>query len=219
MNWPITAFGDRMLSVTPEQPDPARLAAWLRSLQDAPLPGQTDVVTGMRSLVLHYEPLLITLAALQGQLEARLATVAPGAAGAAAILEIPVWYGGRHGPDLAALAERAGLSEADVIARHSAATYTVDLLGFLPGFAYLGGLDPALHCPRRATPRPRVPAGSVAIGGDRTAVYPFASPGGWQLIGRTPLTLFDANREPPTRLAAGMQVRFRPQTGEAPFDA
>lgn len=218
MSWQIAAFGDRMLSVTSEQPEPARLAAWLRALQGAPLPGQTDVVTGMRSLVLHYDPLAITPTALQALLEARLATTLTVVNADAAIVEIPVWYGGRHGPDLAALAERAGLSEAEIIARHSAATYTVDLLGFLPGFAYLDGLDPALHAPRRATPRPRVPAGSVAIGADRTAVYPCASPGGWQLIGRTPVRLFDAERDPPALLAAGQRVRFRPQTGEAPFD-
>lgn len=217
-NWQIAAFGDRMLSVMPDQPDPGRLAAWLHALQASPLPGQTDVVSGIRSLVLHYEPLAVDPTTLQQQLDARLASITPLVEAAAPVVEIPVWYGGIHGPDLADLAARAGLTEAEVIARHSAAIYTVDLLGFLPGFAYLGGLDPALHCPRRATPRPRVPAGSVAIGGDRTAVYPFASPGGWQLIGRTALTLFDADREPPAVLAAGQRVRFLPQRGEAPFD-
>ena len=124
-------------------------------------------------------------------------------------IEIPVCYGGGDGPDLADVAQRAGLSESDVIARHTGGDYTVAMLGFAPGFAYLLGLDPALHTPRRATPRTRVPAGSVAIGGAQTAVYPHALPGGWNLIGRTPFALFDLARMPANLVAPGDRVRFR----------
>ena len=123
------------------------------------------------------------------------------------VTEIPVSY---DGPDLAEVARLAGLTVADVIARHSAAEYTVGWLGFSPGFGYLTGLDPALHLPRLAAPRIRVPAGSVAIAGPFAAVYPSASPGGWRLLGRSPARLWDPAREPPALLAPGMRVRFRP---------
>ena len=133
------------------------------------------------------------------------------------VVDIPVCYGGAHGADLAELAQRAGLSEHEVIARHAAADYRVAMLGFAPGFPYLLGLDPALATPRRATPRTRVPPGAVAIGGAQTAVYPRELPGGWNLIGRTPLVLFDLERSPPALLAPGDVVRFRAIT-PAEFD-
>ena len=126
-----------------------------------------------------------------------------------AMVEIPVCYGGEFGEDLDAIAARADISIDEVIARHTQAEYTVAMLGFAPGFPYLLGLDPALHVPRRANPRTRVPAGSVAIGGAQTGIYPRELPGGWNLIGRTPLALFDADREPPCLLAPGDRVRFR----------
>lgn len=121
---------------------------------------------------------------------------------------IPVLYGGAHGPDLGAVAKHTGLSEADVIARHAGGRYRVAMLGFAPGFSYLLGLDPRLAVPRRADPRARVPAGSVAIGGAQTGIYPESLPGGWQLIGCTPLTMFDMRAAPPSRLQPGDRVRF-----------
>lgn len=124
-------------------------------------------------------------------------------------VEIPVCYGGEAGPDLAGVAARTGLSEAEVITRHSAAAYRVAMLGFAPGFPYLLGLDPALAVPRRVDPRMRVPAGSVAIGGNQTGIYPQALPGGWQLIGRTPRVLFDLDASSPSLLRPGDRVRFR----------
>jgi KipI family sensor histidine kinase inhibitor len=123
-------------------------------------------------------------------------------------VEIPVRYGGEDGPDLARVAEHAGLRPADVVRRHAAGEYIVAMLGFAPGFPYLLGLDPQLATPRLATPRTRVPAGSVAIGGGQTGLYPRTSPGGWNLIGRTDLALFDPRREPPALLAPGDRVRF-----------
>jgi len=123
-------------------------------------------------------------------------------------VEVPVVYGGDHGPDLAAVATHAGMTIDDAIARHTAAHYTVAMLGFAPGFPYLLGLDAALAMPRIDTPRARVAAGSVGIGGAQTGIYPQAGPGGWRLVGRTPLRLFDAGRDPPSLLQAGDRVRF-----------
>ena len=122
------------------------------------------------------------------------------------MVTIPVCYGGDYGPDLAFVAQHAGLSEREVIRRHTAPKYRIYMLGFLPGFPYLGGLDPALFTPRLQNPRTAIPAGSVGIGGQQTGIYPVASPGGWQLIGRTPLKLFDPDR--PLRYAAGDRIRF-----------
>lgn len=124
------------------------------------------------------------------------------------LVEIPVDYGGVHGPDLDALALHAQMSREAVVQRHSGTEYIVAMLGFAPGFPYLLGLDPALAMPRLATPRERVPAGSVAIGGAQTGLYPQAGPGGWRLIGRTDAVLFDPQCEPPTALQPGDRVRF-----------
>lgn len=130
----------------------------------------------------------------------------------ARVVEIPVRYGGDDGPDLQALAQHARMSPDEVVHRHSGTEYIVAMLGFAPGFPYLLGLDPALAMPRLATPRERVPAGSVAIGGAQTGLYPQAGPGGWRLIGRTDTTLFDPQRTPPTALQPGDRVRFIPQS-------
>ncbi|MDR9838775.1 5-oxoprolinase subunit PxpB [Herbaspirillum huttiense] len=123
-------------------------------------------------------------------------------------VEIPVVYGGSAGPDLDNVARHTGLSTKEVIERHSSAEYVVYFLGFLPGFAYMGGLDASLATPRHTTPRVSIPAGSVGIGGEQTGIYPMASPGGWQLIGRTALQLFDPSQQPPTLLRPGDRVRF-----------
>jgi KipI family sensor histidine kinase inhibitor len=125
-------------------------------------------------------------------------------------IEVPVRYGGRDGPDLSALADTHGLRPADIVELHSGSAWTVLFLGFAPGFAYLGPLPPELATARRATPRERVPAGSVAIGGDQTAVYPFELPGGWQVIGRTDVAMWDLARTRPNLLAPGDRVRFVP---------
>ncbi|MDZ7279086.1 5-oxoprolinase subunit PxpB [Pantoea eucrina] len=126
-------------------------------------------------------------------------------------VEIPVVYGGTQGPDLQWVAEHAGLSVQQVVALHSSVDYVVYFIGFQPGFPYLGGLDERLHTPRRAEPRLSVPQGSVGIGGSQTGIYPLAAPGGWQLIGHTPLALFDPRQQPPTLLRPGDSVRFVPQ--------
>ncbi|EDV4501509.1 5-oxoprolinase subunit PxpB [Salmonella enterica] len=126
-------------------------------------------------------------------------------------VEIPVIYGGAGGPDLAAVARHSGLSEKQVVELHASVEYVVWFLGFQPGFPYLGNLPESLHMPRRAEPRLQVPAGSVGIGGAQTGIYPLSTPGGWQLIGLTPLKFFDPMREPPVLLRPGDSVRFVPQ--------
>lgn len=125
-------------------------------------------------------------------------------------MEIPVCYGGDFGPDLKHVADYHKLTVEEVIARHTASEYLVYMIGFMPGFPYMGGLDPELATPRLTSPRSLVPQGSVGIAGQQTGLYPLASPGGWQLIGRTPLRLFDVNNNPPTMLRSGDRVRFRP---------
>ncbi len=126
-------------------------------------------------------------------------------------IEIPVVYGGEDGPDLAEVARHAGLSEKQVVEKHSQVDYVVYFIGFQPGFPYLGGLAPELATPRRAEPRLSVPAGSVGIGGSQTGIYPLPTPGGWQIIGHTPLALFNPQKNPPGLLAPGDTVRFVPQ--------
>ena len=129
-------------------------------------------------------------------------------------IRIPVLYGEEAGPDLAFVAEHAGLTAEEVIRRHSSRDYLIYMMGFTPGFPYLGGLDPKLETPRLKTPRVAIPGGSVGIAGKQTGVYPIESPGGWQLIGRTPLKLFDPGRPEPFLLRAGLYLRFDPVTEE-----
>jgi len=131
------------------------------------------------------------------------------------LVEIPVAYGGDFGEDLDAAAAELDIAPAELIARHCTHMYTVAMIGFAPGFPYLSGLDPSLALPRLATPRTRVPAGSVAIGGAQTGIYPRESPGGWRLLGRTPLRLFDPRRASPSLLAPGDRVRFVMIDGDA----
>lgn len=189
----------------------ARIRALITQLDRARIPGLTDIVPGYTSVAVHYEPLVITHAAMRAAIAAAVEPPCDAVVlDAPRTIEIPVTYGGDDGPDLDALAALHAMSATEVVARHSAATYTVHMIGFVPGFPYLGGLDPRLATPRRATPRTLVPAGSVGIGGDQTGVYPIASPGGWHLIGRTPLALFDAARAEPALLRVGDRVRFVP---------
>jgi inhibitor of KinA len=146
---------------------------------------------------------------MQAALEAACADLAHAHLPPPRIVEIPVCYGGAFGPDLDDVAERHGLGSDDVVAIHTSGEYLVYMVGFMPGFAYLGGLDERIATPRRRSPRTAVPAGTVGIGGQQTGVYPLVSPGGWNLIGRTPLRIFDPARDEPTLLATGDRVRFR----------
>jgi KipI family sensor histidine kinase inhibitor len=162
------------------------------------------------SLLVDFDPLRAVAFELAEEIRRRLGAVSVTASAPARLIDVPVCYGGELGPDLEAVAEHCGLSAGGVIERHAAAEYLVAFLGFSPGFPYLSGLDPALATPRLAAPRTHVPGGSVAIGGAQAGIYPAASPGGWRIIGRTPLRLFDAHRDPPALLQMGDRVRFRP---------
>jgi KipI family sensor histidine kinase inhibitor len=187
-------------------PDGTEAAALAVAIRAATLPGVLDVVPGACTVLVSFEPGAQTAAGLAAEIAQVRAGRAAAAAGRTA--EIDVVY---DGPDLAAVAALCGLSVRQVIARHQAAAYRVGWLGFSPGFGYLTGLDPVLAAvPRRDSPRLSVPAGSVAIAGGLAAVYPAASPGGWQLLGRTAAPLWDPGADPPALLSPGMTVRFRP---------
>jgi len=185
-----------------------RLAA---AIGRAGLRGVRDIVPTYRSVAVYYDPLRIDFSRLSDllSLEAPVADREEvDRRERRSPVRIPVTYGGVHGPDLADVAAFAKMSEAEVIARHTGRVYRVFMMGFLPGFPYLGTVDPAIAAPRRPTPRLRVPAGSVGIAGAQTGVYPADSPGGWQLIGRTPLRLFDRSRANPFLLEPGDEVEF-----------
>ena len=209
----LIGFGERISSALN-----ARALAVTAALLGANLPGVRDIAPAYASVCVQYDPAIWTDPAKLHTPFARIAlrinelvdnaAFVPTSAMRTSI-EVPVCYGGEFGPDLDDLARYARLSVDEVIARHCAPDYRVAMLGFAPGFPYLLGLDPALHAPRRATPRVRVPAGSVAIGGAQTGIYPSELSGGWLLIGRTPLTLFDPAREAPALLAPGQRLRFR----------
>jgi KipI family sensor histidine kinase inhibitor len=207
----------------PERIDPAindAVHACAQQLRSGGLPPWLEaLVPGYASLALLLDldafggtgpPLAIARAWIEQRLQASPASPA---VAAPRIVEIPVRYGGSDGPDLEAVAQATGLAADEVVARHARVDYRVALIGFAPGFPYLLGLDPTLAVPRHSTPRTLVPAGSVAIGGAQTGIYPQAGPGGWQLIGRTRARLFDPSADPPTLLAAGDRLRFVPERG------
>lgn len=188
----------------------ARVRAFGLALEERGLPGIVEMVPTYRSLMVHYDPGVISCRALEEQLEALLGQMDRIALPPASVLEIPVLYGGEEGPDLEFVANHAGKTAEEVIQIHSAPEYLIYMLGFTPGFTYLGGMDPAINTPRLDTPRVKIPAGSVGIAGAQTGVYPIDSPGGWQLIGRTPVKMYAPEREHPILPEAGQYIRFRP---------
>lgn len=205
------AGAEALLLVLAEQPDgqlPQRIARLAERIRRELGPVLTDLVPGWTSLLLHYDLNRTDHQALVARLTPLLEQWLrePFLQQAGRLHELPVCY---LGEDLPEIAQRCRLSIDEVIALHAGGEYRVGAIGFAPGFAYLGELDPRLVLPRRATPRIAVPAGSLAIAERQTAIYPHASPGGWHLLGRCPWPLFDAAREPPCPLALGDRVRFR----------
>ncbi len=181
------------------------IRAAARRIRDMALPSVSDVVPAYTTLAIYFDSSGMAFEAMVELLAPIVRSGAVQPEESASLIEVPVYY---DGPDLAEVAGRTGLSVEEVIRRHSDRSYRAYATGFQPGFAYLGELDPALVLPRRAEPRLRVRAGSVAIAGAQTAVYPLESPGGWHLIGETPLRMFDADRTPPSLIHAGDTVRF-----------
>ena len=185
-------------------------------LQAAGIPGVIELAPAYATVGVFFDPARTGLDTLRTQIEEALQKMEPGRsrAGTGSTVEVPVCYENEFAPDLREVAWHAGLSVEEVVERHSSATYRVTCVGFTPGFPYLSGLPATLATPRRSSPRKEIPAGAVGIGGMQTGIYPRKSPGGWNIIGRTPLSLFEVKREPPALLRAGDRVRFRRITRE-----
>ena len=211
----IAPLGDSALTLELGHTIDAELSARVRALDDAlrerPFDGYRESVPTYRSLLVVYDPLRLSFAEVRQEL-LRRATAPASEPARCALHRIPTRYGGEEGPDLPDVAKARGLSEDAVVALHSGCEYTALMLGFMPGFAYLGLLPPTLETPRRPTPRARVPAGSVAIAARQTGIYPWSSPGGWSLLGRTSVRLFDPQADPPALILPGDRVRFDPVT-------
>jgi KipI family sensor histidine kinase inhibitor len=205
-------FGD---AITPELN--ARVVALDIALAAAELDGIVETAPSYRSLLICYEPLEISFGHLVAELRRLLARGGPALQGGTVTWHVPVAYDPPYGLDLAEVAQRLGLTEAQVIATHSGADYQVYMVGFAPGLPYLGPLPEALHISRRETPRPQVPAGAVMIGGIQANIVPMPVPSAWYVLGRTPLRLFDPARHDPFLIRAGDRLRFR-RIDAAEFD-
>ena len=188
----------------------ARIAATVQLMREQHIEGVVDMIPAFCTLLINYDPRVISYDEMKMRMEKILSVEIAAGARKKKVFEIPVCYGGEFGPDLPTIAEHAGLSEQEVIDIHTSTDYLIYMLGFLPGFTYLGGLDERIHTPRLANPRIRIPAGSVGIGGSQTGIYPMDSPGGWQLMGLTPVKTYDPEREVPILVEAGDYIRFVP---------
>ncbi|WP_066417744.1 5-oxoprolinase subunit PxpB [Bordetella ansorpii] len=214
--WRIQAQGDRCVLVRFGEALDVRTGqiclAAANLLRDAGLPGVIDIVPSFTAVAVHYRPSGDgpTFSQLSARIERALAAGIPLDASAGHEIEIPVCYGGEFGPDLPDVAARAGVSTDEVIALHSGPESMVFMLGFAPGHAYIGIHDERLAIPRRPTPRMSIPAGAVAVANRQTVIYPGNLPGGWSVIGATPLVLFDPTREPAALLGPGDRIRFVP---------
>lgn len=180
------------------------MAAWITAQR---LRGVREVLPTFRSLMVYYDPLVVSYGRLVRQLSRFSGEKVRETGGEREIVEVPCCY---DGPDLADMQALTGLSAEEIIAIHSGVDYRIYMMGFLPGFVYLGGLDLRIHAPRLQTPRTRIEPGSVGIGGSQTGIYPVASPGGWRILGRTPLKLYDPTRSQPILCRAGQFIRFVP---------
>jgi len=214
----FSALGDRAVLITLgdtiDEATHRHVRAVTARIDAAPPAGLVDRVPAFASVVVHYDPALVAAPgrspydAMVAGLQRLLAETRVDALPVPRTVDIPVCYGGTLGPDLEDVARQHGLSAQEVVDTHRAGDYLVYMVGFMPGFAYLGGLPSTIATPRRQTPRTAVPAGSVGIGGEQTGVYPLVSPGGWNLIGRTPRRIFDIGRSEPALLVTGDRVRF-----------
>lgn len=219
MDYPILPCGDCAVTIQVgseiSEETNRKVVAVLQTLAEAALTGIRELVPSYSAVCVHYDPAVLPFAMLENELKKLEIKELTSHNTSQEIVEIPVCYGGDLGPDLAFVAEHNGLTPQEVISIHSGNTYLVYMLGFLPGFAYMGGMDDRIATPRLTSPRAKIPAGSVGIAGGQTGIYPLASPGGWQLIGRTPVKMFSMEGETGSfALSAGDRVRFVPITEE-----
>ena len=187
-----------------------KITALVQLMREQHIEGIVDVIPAFCSLLINYDPRVLSYEELKERMEHLLKMETKTEATRKRIFEIPVCYGGEYGPDIENIAEHAGLSVEEVIKIHSSKDYLIYMLGFLPGFTYLGGLDERIYTPRLASPRLKIRAGSVGIGGSQTGIYPLDSPGGWQLMGLTPVRTYDPKRQTPILVEAGDYIRFIP---------
>jgi len=219
MKYPVFPCGDTAVTIQIgneiSEAVNREVVAVLEALSAAKIDGIRELVPSYTAVCVHYDPLVLPYEKLLEQFSAIRIDANCVQEDHRPVVKIPVCYGGEYGPDLSFVAEHNGLTPDEVIRRHSQGTYLVYMLGFLPGFAYMGGMDESIACPRLTSPRTKIPAGSVGIAGSQTGVYPLSSPGGWQLIGRTPVQMFAMEGETARfALAAGDHVQFVPITEE-----
>lgn len=214
----IKTSSDRSLSVEFANEISVRvnreIRAFVMLLGDADINGIIEVVPTYRAVLIHYEPDVLPYDMLINHIYEVIEKTKDIEVPRSEIVEVPVCYGGEFGPDIQTVADHAGISEEQVIKIHTTPSYLIYMLGFTPGFAYMGGMNKKIATPRLSSPRVRLEAGSVGIAGEQTGIYPIASPGGWQIIGRTPLVLFNPKAENPFLFKAGQRVRFYPVTEE-----
>jgi KipI family sensor histidine kinase inhibitor len=205
--WRILPMGEAAVLAECTLDDVAAANAQALALARALQP-EFDILPAIRSVLIRFDPLRWMVDEVAARIRRQVDQLAPAAQAGGQTVVVPVRYGGEHGPDLDDAAQALGLSADALVAQHTAQAWRVLMIGFAPGFPYIGPLPASLTLSRRATPRPTVPAGSVAIAAGFTGIYPARLPGGWHLIGRTDLTLFDPMRQPPTLLQAGDRVQF-----------
>ena len=208
----ISVCGDSAINIVVADAISAEASALVRSaaarIQAAGIAGIEDIVPTFCAVMVSYNPEIISYEELISAVHANLDGLSAEGASAGKTIVIPVCYGGEFGPDLEHVAQFHGITPDEVVRLHTEPTYLIAMLGFLPGFAYLSGLNPDLETPRLEVPRVRIEAGAVGIGGAQTGIYPLPSPGGWQIIGRSPLRPYDAEREPAFLYAAGDSIEF-----------
>jgi len=212
----IVALGDSAILIQlGEEIDPAvnrRVHALAGLVEASAIAGIIETVPAYAALLVHYDPLVLSFAQIKSILREKMTQIQENESRKPRLVEVSVRYGGELGLDLESVASHLGLNVADVIRIHSEKIYTVYMMGFTPGYPYMGKLDDILIMPRLETPRTHVPAGTVAIAGSQTGIYSIESPGGWNLIGWTPLKLFDPNSDSPFLFAPGDEVKFIPET-------
>ena len=211
----ISPVGDCAISIDFGQVIDPKINRHIRQtierIQELKLDGITELVPTYCALLIQYDAMLYSYSDICNLMEPLLEPSATDDANErVTVIEIPTVYGGEFGPDLGFVASHNNLSEDEVVAIHSGTDYLVYMLGFIPGFTYLGGMDPRIATPRLSSPRTLIPAGSVGIAGEQTGTYPSDSPGGWQIIGRTPVTMYDMSKEQAALLSAGDYVRYVP---------